>query len=40
MLVLLLVLLGFFILIAMMAFIFNPPDAWIKRVFHGRNKRD
>lgn len=24
------------LVILMMAFIFNPPEAWIKRVFHGK----
>ena len=30
------VILGFLLVIAMMAFVINPPDAWIKRVFYGK----
>lgn len=33
MLDLVLIVLGFVFLIAMMVFVINPPDAWIKRVF-------
>lgn len=25
---------GLFIVLAMMIFVINPPEAWIKRVFH------
>ena len=30
------VILGFLLVIAMMAFVINSPDAWIKRVFYGK----
>jgi hypothetical protein len=29
-----LVVFGLVIVIAMMVFVFNPPEAWIKRYFH------
>jgi regulator of protease activity HflC (stomatin/prohibitin superfamily) len=39
MLDLIIIVLGVLLVVAMMVFVINPPEAWIKRVFHrdGRN---
>jgi hypothetical protein len=36
MLDLIFVILGFLLVVAMMAFVINPPDAWIKRALYGK----
>ena len=30
---------GILFLIAVMALLLNPPEAWVKRVFHGKAKK-
>jgi hypothetical protein len=30
---------GFLFLIAVMILLLNPPEAWVKRAFHGKNKK-
>lgn len=37
---LLLIILGLVVIVLMMAFIINPPEAWIKRVFHRNRERN
>ncbi len=32
------IILGLLFMILMMALLFNPPEALVKRVFHGRSK--
>jgi uncharacterized membrane protein len=32
--------LGLIFLIAVMAFVLNPPEAWVKRAFHGKKKQN
>lgn len=34
-----LVIVGLAFLIAMMAFVLNPPEFWVKRAFHRKNLR-
>jgi hypothetical protein len=35
---LLVIILGFIVVILVMAFILNPPEAWVKRAFGGKPK--
>jgi hypothetical protein len=36
---LILIVAGFLFLILIMAFILNPPEAWVKRAFQGKNRQ-
>jgi len=33
------VVLGLVFLVVVMALVLNPPEAWVKRAFHGKNKK-